>query len=149
MRLDNGMKFDHCIGMQDRNINGEICDADVLTCHDKPLSSGECISVRGRAYRYIGDDNLGNSIFKTLEPFPKPETTIEKSYKNDLFVVLEIYSMENGHFYVWPYIQTGSASSDHFTRQGFQFVGEFESREAAIEAGWEAGKKRIDTLYSE
>ncbi len=148
MRLDNGMRFDQCVGLQDRDsLNGEIFDANVLTCHDKPLSSGESIRVGGRAYRYDGDDNLGNSHFTALEPFPEFET-VERPYKDGLFVVLEVYPMKNGHFYIWPYIQTGSTSSDQFTRQAFQFKGEFETREAAIEAGWAAGKERIDTLYS-
>ncbi len=56
--------------------------------------------------------------------------------------------MKNGHFYVWPYVQTGATSSNHYTRQGFPFKGEFKSRETAIEAGWAAGKERIETLYS-
>jgi hypothetical protein len=56
--------------------------------------------------------------------------------------------MRNGHFYIWPYVQSGATLSDHHARQGFQFKGEFDTREAAIEAGWVAGKERIDTLYS-
>ncbi len=148
MRSENGMRFDHCIGLQDRDsLDGRIFDGDVLTCHDNPLSSGDSISVGGRAYRYDGDDSLGNSIFTALEPFPEFET-IEKPYKDNLFVVLEIYPMKNGHFYIWPYVQSGATSSDQHTRQGFQFKGEFETREVAIEAGWVAGKERIDTLYS-
>ena len=122
-------------------------DANVLTCHDRPLSSGESIRVGGRAYRYDGDDNLGNSHFTALEQFPDFET-VEKLYKDNLFVVLEIYPMKNGHFYVWPYVQTGATSSAHYTRQAFQFKGEFEGRETAIEAGWAAGKERIDALCS-
>jgi len=148
MRLENGMRFDRCIGLQDRDaVDGEVFDANVLTCHNKPLSSGENIRVGGRAYRYNGDDNLRNSHFTALEPFPEFET-VERSYKDNLFVVLEIYPMKNGYFYVWPYVQSGATSSDHYTRQFFQFTGEFESRETAIEAGWAAGKERIDTLYS-
>jgi|SRR5208283_1345793 len=148
MRLENGMRFDHCIGLQDRDsLDGQVFDADVLICHDKPLSSGESIRVGGRAYRYDGDDNLSNSHFTALEPIPEFET-VEKLYKDNLFVVLEIYPMKNGHFYVWPYVQNGATSSDHFTRWGFLFKGEFESRDAAMEAGWAAGKERVDTLYS-
>ncbi|HEY1422764.1 MAG TPA: hypothetical protein VGF20_04875 [Candidatus Acidoferrum sp.] len=148
MRLEKGMRFDRCIGLQDRDLGGKVFDANVLTCHDGPLSAGESIRVGNRAYRYNGDDNLGNSHFAALEPFPEPET-VEKQYKNNLSVVLEIYSMKNGHFYVWPYVQSAAMSSDHYTRQGFQFDGEFETREAAVEAGWVAGKERIDTLYSQ
>jgi len=147
MRSENGMRFNGCIGLQDRNaLNGSVFDADVLTCHDKPLSSGEGIRVGGRAYRYDGDDSLGNSHFTALEPWPEFEL-VQKLYRDNLFVVLEVYPMKNGHFYVWPYVQIG-ATSDHYTREGFRFVGEFETREAAIEAGWAAGKERIDTLYS-
>ncbi len=148
MRLENGMRFDRCVGLQDKDaVNGKVFDANVLSCHDKPLNAGESISVGGRAYRYDGDDNFGNSVFTALEPFPEPET-VEKAYKGNLFVGLEIYPMKNGHFYVWPYVQSGATSSDNYSRQAFPFKGEFETREAAIEAGWVAGKERIDTLYS-
>jgi len=148
MRLENGMRFDHCIGLQDRDaLDGKVFDADVLTCHDKPLSSGDSIRVSGRAYRYDGDDNLGNSHFTAMEPFPEFEM-VEMPYKDNLFVVLEVYPMKNGHFYIWPYVQSGATSSDHYTRQRFPFKGEFRTREAAIEAGWTAGKERIDTLYT-
>ncbi len=148
MRLENGMRFDHCIGLQDRDgLDGKIFDANVLTCHDKPLSSGESIRVGGRAYRYDGDDSLGNSIFTALEPFPEFET-IEKPYKDNLLVVLEIYPMKNGHFYVWPHVQNGATSSDHYTRRAFRFAGEFETRQAAEQAGLEAGQREIDAYYS-
>ncbi len=86
MRLDNGMRFDQCIGLHDRDaLDGKVFDVNALTCHDKPLSSRENIRVGGRAYRYDGDDNLGNSHFTALEPFPEFET-VEKSYKDNLFV---------------------------------------------------------------
>ena len=148
MRRENGMRFDQCVGLQDRDaLDGKIFDGKVLICHDKALSSGESISVGGRAYRYDGDDNLGNSFFTALEPFPEFEI-VERAYKDDLFVVLEVYPMKNGHFYIWPYVQTGATTSNHLTRRGFTFTGEFETREAAIEAGWAAGKERIDKLYS-
>ena len=107
MRLENGMRFDHCIGLRDRDaLDGKVFDANVLTCHDKPLNSGENIRAGGRAYRYDGDDSLGNSLFTALEPFPEFET-VERLYKDNLFVVLEIYPMKNGHFYIWPYVQSG------------------------------------------
>ena|ERR1700733_13682149 len=148
MRLENGMRFDRCSGLQDRDaVDGRVFDGDVLTCYEKPLSSGDCIRVSGRAYRYDGDDNLGNSHFTALEPFPEFEI-VEKPYKDNLFVVLEVYPTKNGHFYIWPYVQSGATSSDHYTRQRFPFKGEFGTREAAIEAGWAAGKERIDMLYS-
>ena len=147
MRLENGMRFDQCVGLQDRAIDGGVFDANVLTSHDKPLNSGESIRVGGRPYRYDGDDSLGNSFFTALEPFPTFET-VERQYKDDLFVVLEIYPMKNGHFYICPYVQSGATSSDQNPREGFSFRGEFESREAAIEAGWTAGKERIDRLYT-
>jgi hypothetical protein len=144
MRLENGMRFDQCIGLKDRDDKGDVFDGNVLTCHDKPLSSGESIRVAGRAYRYDGDDNLGNSHFTALEPFPEFER-VEKPYK-DLYVVLEIFSMKNGHFYVWPYVQNGETSGN-YSRRAFKFTGEFETREAAIEAGFEAGEKEIDSVY--
>ena len=148
MRLENGMRFDRCTGLQDRDaLDGKVFDGNVLECHDKPLSSGDSIRVGGRTYRYDGDDSLGNSRFTALEPFPEFEI-VEKPYKDNLFVVLEVYPMKNGHFYIWPYVQSGATSSDHHIRQYFQFHGEFGTREAAIEAGWVAGKERIDTLYS-
>jgi hypothetical protein len=141
MRLESGMRFDQCIGLQDRDaLDGRVFDANVLTCHDKPLSAGENIRVGGRAYRYEGDDNLGNSHFTALEPFPEFET-VEIAHK-DIFIVLEIYPMKNGHFYVWPYVQRGETSGN-YTRRAFRFVGEFETREAAVQAGIEAGKKEI------
>jgi hypothetical protein len=147
MRLENGMRFDHCLGLQDRDsMDGKIFEANVLTCQDKPLGSGESIWVGSRAYRYDGDDSLGNSIFTPLGPFPQFEL-VEKPYK-DLFIVLEIYRMENGHFYVWPYIQNGATSSDHYMRRAFRFTGEFETREAAEQTGLEAGRKEIDAHYS-
>jgi len=90
MRSKAGMRFDRCIGLQDRDDAGMVFDANVLTCHDKPLKSGESIRVAGRAYRYDGDDNLGNSIFIATEPFPQFET-IEEPYKDGLFIVLELY----------------------------------------------------------
>jgi hypothetical protein len=146
MRSENGMRFDHCIGLQERDgLNGMVFDANVLTCDDKPLSAGESILVGGRAYRYDGDDNLGNSRFTALEPFPEFEL-IERPYK-DLFIVLEIYTMENGHFYVWPYVQSGSTSSGNYTRRHFSFIGEFETREAAVQAGFDAGEQEIDEYY--
>ena len=146
MRLDNGMHFDRCIGLQDRDgLDGKIFDANELSCHDNPMCSGENIRVGDRAYRYEGDDSLGNSIFTALEPFPEFET-VERTYK-DLFIVLEIYPMKNGHFYVRPYVQSGE-TGDNFTRRGFPFAGEFDSREAAVQAGFEAGQKEIDAHYS-
>jgi len=147
MRLENGMRFDQCVGLQDRAIDGSVFDANGLKCYDKPLNSGENILVGGRAYQYNGDDSLGNSLFTAVEPFPKFET-VERLYKDDLFVVLEVYPIKNGHFYVCPYVQSGATSSDHYAREGFSFRGEFDTREKAIEAGWVAGKERIDTLYS-
>jgi hypothetical protein len=149
MRLENGMRFDRCNGLQDRDaVSGEVFDANVLTCHDEPLNVGARIKVGigGRTYRYDGDDSLGNSIFTPQEPFPEFER-VEKPYKDNLSVVLEVYTMENGHFYVWPYVQSGQTSGN-YTRQHFQFAAEFKTREEAIEAGWAAGKERIDTLYS-
>ena len=56
--------------------------------------------------------------------------------------------MENGHFYVWPYVQSGATSSGNHTRRHFSFAGEFETREAATQAGFEAGEKEIDDYYS-
>ena len=145
MRLENGMRFDRCIGLQDRDaLDGKIFSANVLDCHEKPLTIGESIRVGDRAYRYEGDDNLGNSIFTALEPFPQFET-VEQSYK-ELFIVLEIYPMKNEHFYVRPYVQSGETGDD-YTRRGFPFAGEFESRDAAVRAGFEAGRKEINTHY--
>jgi hypothetical protein len=147
MRLENGMRFDRCVGLQDRdNFDGRVFDADVLTCHDKPLGIGEKIRVGGRAYQYGGDDNLGRSIFTPLEPFPEFET-VEKPY-NDLFIVLEIYPMKNGHYYVWPYVQSGGTASGTYTRRAFRLVGEFETREAAEQAGWQAGEEEIAACYA-
>ena len=146
MRLENGMRFDRCIGLQDRDaLGGKIFDANELSCHDKPLSSGENIRVGDRAYRYEGDDSLQNSIFTPLEPFPQFET-VERIYK-DLFIVLELYPMRNAHFYVRPYVQSGETAGDH-TRRGFPFAGEFECRDAAVQAGFAAGRKEIDSHYS-
>jgi hypothetical protein len=148
MRLEQGMRFDRCIGLEDRDaLDGEVFDANELKCHDRPLSSGEKIRVGGRAYLYGGDDNLGNSIFAPLEPFPEFET-VEKPYKNNLVVLLEVYPMKNGHFYICPYVQSDETPTGRHMREGFRFEGEFETREEAIEAGWVAGKERIDTLYS-
>jgi len=147
MRLENGMRFDHCIGLQDRDgMDGKIFDADMLKCDDKPLGAGESIRVGGRAYRYDDDDNLGNSIFTPLEPFPEFER-VEKPYK-DLFVVLELYPRKNGHFYVLPYVQSGETSGGTYTRRTFGFAGEYETRETAEHAGFEAGKEEIDEYYS-
>jgi len=148
MRSQNGMRFDKSVGLQDKSIDdGTIFSADVLMCHDKPLNPGESILVGGRAYRYDGDDNLGNSRFMALEPFPEPEI-VERLYRDNFFVVLEIYSMRNGHFYVWPYLQSGSSSSGNYTRQAFPCKGEFDTREDAIAAASEVVKERIDPLYS-
>ncbi len=145
MRLENGMRFDRCIGLQDRDgLDGKIFNANVLVCHDKPLSGGDNIRVGDRAYRYEGDDSLGNSIFTALEPFPEFEA-VEERFKG-LFIVLEIYPIKNGHFYVRPYVQSGETSSD-YTRRAFPFAGEFESREAAMRAGFDAGRKEIDVHY--
>ncbi len=86
MRQENGMRFDRCTSLQDRDaVSGEVFDANVLTCHDKPLNAGEIIrvGVAGRSYRYDGDDSLGNSIFTPLEPFPEFER-VEKPYKDNL-----------------------------------------------------------------
>jgi hypothetical protein len=146
VRLENGMRFDRCIGLQDRDgLDGKIFDANELSCHDNPLSSGENIRVGDRAYHYEGDNSLGSSIFTALEPFPEFET-LERTYK-DLFIVLEIYPMKNGHFYVRPYVQSGETGGD-YTRRGFPFAGECESREAAVQAGIAAGQKEIDAHYS-
>ena len=147
MRSKDGMRFDRCIGLQDRDDAGRVFEANVLTCHDKRLKRGESIRVACRAYRYDGDDNLGNSIFIATEPFPQFET-IEEPYKDGLFIVLELYPMKNGHCYVRPYVQSGSNSSQHYTRRAFSFMGEFETREEAEQAGFEAGKKEIDALHS-
>jgi hypothetical protein len=145
VRLENGMHFDSCIGLQDRDaLDGKIFSANVLNCREKPLTAGESIRVGDRAYRYEGDDNLGNSIFTALEPFPEFQT-VEQSYK-ELFIVLEIYPMKNGHFYVRPYVQSGETGGD-YTRRGFTFAGEFESRDAAVQVGFEAGRKEIDAHY--
>ncbi|SRR6266853_1640722 len=83
MRQENGMCFDRCTGLQDRDaVSGEVFDANVLTCHDKPLNAGEIIrvGVTGRSYRYDGDDSVGNSIFTPLEPFPEFER-VEKPWR--------------------------------------------------------------------
>jgi hypothetical protein len=144
MRLENGMRFDHCIGLQDRGDDGKVFDANTLRCHDKPLSVGGNILVGGRPNRYDGDDNLGNSHFTALEPFPEFER-VEKPYK-DLFIVLEIYPKRNGHFYVLPYVQSGETPGT-YTRRAFGFAGEFETREAAERAGFEAGQEEIDEYY--
>jgi hypothetical protein len=145
MRQENGMRFDRCIGLQDKTESGDAFDANVLTCEDKPLNIGEGIRLANRAYRYDGDDNLGNSHFTALEPFPQPQT-VEKAYK-DHFIVLEIYTMKNGHFYVWPYVQGGETSSGNYTRRGFRFAGEFDTREAAEQAGFEAGEQEVEACY--
>ena len=146
MRLENGMRFDHCIGLQERDgLNGTVFNANVLTCDDKPLNIGDGIRVGGRAYRYDGDNSYGNSVFTPLEPFPQFEL-VEKPYK-DLFIVLEIYPMENGHYCVRPYVQSGE-SSGTYSRRGFQFAGEFDTREAGEQAGFAAGEKEIDEYYS-
>ena len=71
----------------------------------------------------------GGRIFNALGPFPECET-IERHYRDNLFVVMEIYPMKNGHFYVSPYVQTGLTSSGTFTRRVFHFGGEFETRES-------------------
>lgn len=145
MRREDGMHFDRCLGLQDKGDDGKIFDANTLDCHDKPLSPGEDILVGNRPYRYRGDDNLGNSIFIPLAPFPDCER-VEREY-HGLFIALEIYTMKNGHFYVWPYVQSCATESDSYTRQSFSLKGEFETREAAIEAGLAAGRERIDTVY--
>jgi len=62
MRQEDGMRFDRCIGLQYRDaVSGEVFDADVLICHDRPLSVGEGIrvGVGGWVYRYDGDDSAG------------------------------------------------------------------------------------------
>jgi len=146
MRLDSGMGFDRCIGLQDRGDDGEVFDATGLMCDEKPSSVGESILVGGRPYRYDGDDSLGNSIFTALEPFPEFER-VEKPYK-DLFIVLELYPKRNGHVYVLPYVQSGETSSGTFNRKVFGFAGEFETREAAERAGLEAGQREIDSNYA-
>jgi hypothetical protein len=145
MRSENGMRFDRCVGLQDRGDDGEVFDANVLTCDDKPLSAGESILVGGRPNRYDGDDSLGNSIFTALEPFPEFER-VEKPYK-DSFIVLELYPKRNGRVYVLPYVQSGETSSGTFNRRVFGFAGEFETREAAEQAGMEAGQKEIDAYH--
>ena len=145
MRLEGGWKFVNCVGLEAKGDDGKVFRANTLDCRDKPLNAGESILVSGRPYLYRGDDNLGNSIFVPLEPFPEPER-IEQPYKN-FFIALEIYTMKNGHFYVWPYVQRGETSSGNFARQHFQFKGEFETRQAAIAAAFAAGKDQIDELY--
>jgi|ERR1700723_1519744 len=149
MRSEDGMRFDRCIGLQDRDsVNGKIFDANVLDCEDRPLNVGDSIMVCGRAHRYDGDDNLGGSHFTAMEPFPEFET-IEKQFKENLFVVSEVYRMKNGIFGIWTYVQSGETSSDNSTRQRIELTGEFATRETAIEAGWAAGGERISTFYSE
>lgn len=147
MRFDNGMRFDHCIGLQDRDESGKIFDANTLICRDKPLSTGESIMVGGRAHQYIGDDNLGNSIFIALEPFPAFET-LEEHYRDNLYIVLELYPRQNGRYLVRPYVQSGPTSSDHWNREGFMFSGEFETKEAAVVGGMKAARERIEKLYT-
>jgi hypothetical protein len=146
MRSKDGMRFDKCIGMQDRGDDGSVFVASVLKCDEKPLNAGESILVGGRPNRYDGDDSLGNSIFTPLEPFPNFER-VETPYK-DLFIVLELYPKKNGHFYVLPYVQSGETSSGTFNRRVFGFAGEFDTREAAEQAGLQAGQKEIDEYYS-
>jgi hypothetical protein len=141
------MLFNNCIGLQDRDaLNGEVFDANVLTCMDEPLNAGESIVVGGRVYRYDGDDNLGGSRFTALQPFPEFET-VERHFRDNLFVVLEVYRRKNGTFGIWPYVQMGSTSSDSVVREHFGFLGEFTTREAAVEAGWAAGRERIKGFY--
>ena len=147
MGSNDGMHFDRCLGLQSKGEDGNVFDANTLDCRDKPLNAGESILVSNRPYLYRGDDNGGNSIFVPLESFPQPEV-IERIYKDNLVVVLEIYTTRKGRFYVWPYVQMGLTSSGNYTRQVFQFDGVFHTREAAIEAAWAAGNERIDALYS-
>ena len=71
--LDRGLRL--CSGRHRQKAIAVLCSpAEPITCNDKPLSSGESLRVAGRAYRYNGDDNLGDSFFTAAEPFPKFET---------------------------------------------------------------------------
>ena len=55
MRLENGMHFDSCIGLQDRDaLDGKIFSANVLNCREKPLTAGESIRVGDRALSLRG-----------------------------------------------------------------------------------------------
>ena len=56
--------------------------------------------------------------------------------------------MKNDHFYVRPYVQSGETGGD-YTRRDFPFAGEFESREAAVQGGLEAGRKKLTFIMSE
>jgi hypothetical protein len=151
MRMNDGTRLENCIGLQARNqVTGEIFDANTYECKDNPVNPGDDVYVDERLYRYVGEDSLGRSIFQALAPFPSCEL-IEREYKDGFAVVLEIYRTsdgsryERGKFYIWPYVQRTGANN--LSRERYPFFGLFDDRDAAIEAAWEAGKKRIDDLY--
>lgn len=55
VRLENGMHFDSCIGLQDRDaLDGKIFSANVLNCREKPLTPGGSIRVGDRALSLRG-----------------------------------------------------------------------------------------------
>lgn len=147
MRLDNGMRFENCMGLKARDgANGSVFDVDTYVCHDKPLHVGDYLQSFGVGiFQYRGENNIGNSVFVQAGQSSECET-VERAYK-DRFVVLEVYLMMNGRYKVLPYVQSNATSSGSFVREGFQFAGEFDTAEAAAEAGWAAGKERTNTLY--
>lgn len=151
MRENNGTRLENCVGLQARDlVTGQVFEANTYERKEKPINPGDDVYVDERPYRYVGEDNLGRSIFQALGPFPNCEV-VEREYKEGLSVVLEIYrtteaaQYEPGKFYIWPYVQR--STSDSRTRERYPFRGLFDNREAAIEAAWEAGKQRIDDLY--
>jgi len=143
MRLENGMRFDRCIGLQDRDgMDGRVFDADVLTCHHRPLSVERTSAWEGGRIGTTATtaSELHLHAAGAVPRFRERRETLQRSLHR-----AGTLSKRNGHYYVLPYVQSGETSGA-YTRRAFGFAGEYENRKAAEQAGLEAGKQKSTNI---
>ena len=67
MRSADGRHFTNVVGMIDRDReHGLDFEPNVFECN-KPVEAGDMVHVGERIFEYLGDDNLGHSIFREIK----------------------------------------------------------------------------------
>jgi len=72
----------------------------------------------------------------------KPEIVERHPYK-EFVIEVELYRRKEGGYYAWPYVER--SGQDSVTKQHFVLFQErFTTKQAAVNAAIEEGRKRID-----
>ncbi len=81
----------------------------------------------------------------TPDAVARPELVERRSYK-EFVIEIEIYRRANGRCYAWPYIEISRGYST--TKKHFVLTeNEFATKESAVKAAIEEGKKKIDAGF--